>query len=121
MASHHSRLFTTGSLSLFFSLSLSRSSALALGADSWAPDPLGDESLPKQCWPDPKAMVDQLKDAGVELMISPYFHQVAEQSKYYEGTWPYSHRVDASRVSGHCPAIPTQAVDRDPACHCGAE
>ena len=59
--------FTTGSLSL----SLSLSSALALAADSWAPDPLGDESMPTQCWPDPKAMVDQrLKTTvGVELMI----------------------------------------------------
>ena len=38
---------------------------------NWAPSPLGDETLPKACWPDPKAMVDSLKEKGVELMISP--------------------------------------------------
>ena len=52
---------------------------------SWAPLPLGDETLPKACWPDPKAMVDSLKEKGVELMISPYFHSVASNSKNYPG------------------------------------
>ena len=33
---------------------------------------IGDETLPKTCWPDPKLMVDQLKELGVELMVSPY-------------------------------------------------
>jgi hypothetical protein len=33
--------------------------------------PLGDETLPAACWPDPKGMVDELKQMGVELMISP--------------------------------------------------
>ena len=46
---------------------------------SWAPDPLGDETLPAQCWPNPKEMVDQLKAQGVELMISPYFHAVSTE------------------------------------------
>jgi hypothetical protein len=36
---------------------------------------LGDEILPKTCWPDAKGMVDQLKKLGVELMISPYILQ----------------------------------------------
>ena len=51
---------------------------------SWNPDPLGDETLPAECWPDPKAMVDELKQMGVELMISPYFHEVTSQSKHYQ-------------------------------------
>eukprot|EP00658_Telonema_sp_P-2_P014873 TRINITY_DN1567_c0_g1_i21.p1 TRINITY_DN1567_c0_g1~~TRINITY_DN1567_c0_g1_i21.p1 ORF type:complete len:694 (+),score=84.24 TRINITY_DN1567_c0_g1_i21:184-2265(+) len=50
---------------------------------SWNPLPLGDEALPPSCWPDPKAMVDQLKTLGVELMISPYFHSVTSASKNY--------------------------------------
>ena len=29
-------------------------------------------------------MVAELKELGVEVMISPYFHSVAEQSKYYK-------------------------------------
>jgi alpha-D-xyloside xylohydrolase len=44
---------------------------------------LGDETLPKSCWPDPKLMVDQLKELGVELMISPYSHSVAKTSTNY--------------------------------------
>ena len=50
---------------------------------NWNPNPLGDETLPAACWPDPKGMVDELKQMGVELMISPYFHSLTEQSKYY--------------------------------------
>lgn len=38
---------------------------------NWNPDPLGDETLPAQCWPDPQGMVNELKQLGVELMISP--------------------------------------------------
>ncbi len=45
--------------------------------------PLGDEALPKSCWPDPKLMVEQLQEMGVELMISPYFHSVTSESKNY--------------------------------------
>jgi alpha-D-xyloside xylohydrolase len=41
---------------------------------------LGDETLPASCWPDPKAMVDQLRELGVELMISPYSHSIAKTS-----------------------------------------
>ena len=33
---------------------------------------IGDETLPASCWPDPKLMVEQLKELGIELMISPY-------------------------------------------------
>ena len=44
---------------------------------------LGDETLPKSCWPDAKRMVDQLKELGVELMISPYSHSVAKTSSNY--------------------------------------
>lgn len=44
---------------------------------------LGDETLPKTCWPDPKGMVDELKALGVELMISPYSHSVAMSSHNY--------------------------------------
>jgi len=50
---------------------------------NWAPNPLGDETLPAQCWPDPAAMVQELKDMGIELMISPYFHAIAGTSKYF--------------------------------------
>ncbi len=32
---------------------------------------LGDETLPAPCWPDPKQMVNDLHELGVELMISP--------------------------------------------------
>jgi alpha-D-xyloside xylohydrolase len=46
--------------------------------------PLGDETLPASCWPDPKMMVDLLKEKGVELMISPYFHSVTDASKNYQ-------------------------------------
>lgn len=28
---------------------------------SWAPGPLGDETLPAECWPDPEGMVAELK------------------------------------------------------------
>jgi alpha-D-xyloside xylohydrolase len=41
---------------------------------------IGDETLPASCWPDPKLMVDQLKEIGVELMVSPYSHSVGKQS-----------------------------------------
>jgi alpha-D-xyloside xylohydrolase len=44
---------------------------------------LGDETLPKTCWPDPKGMVDDLKALGVELMISPYSHSVSKTSTKY--------------------------------------
>ena len=44
---------------------------------------LGDEILPKECWPNPRAMVEELKAMGVELMVSPYFHSLTEQSEYY--------------------------------------
>jgi alpha-D-xyloside xylohydrolase len=37
---------------------------------------LGDETLPASCWPDPKQMVQRLKELGVELMVSPYSHSV---------------------------------------------
>ena len=47
------------------------------------PGSLGDETLPTVCYPDAKALVDTLKDRGVELMISPYFHQVQASSKNY--------------------------------------
>jgi alpha-glucosidase (family GH31 glycosyl hydrolase) len=50
---------------------------------SWAPGPLGDETLPSECWPDPAGMVEELKAMGVEVMLSPYFHEVTEGSKYY--------------------------------------
>eukprot|EP00037_Helgoeca_nana_P024508 m.260952 g.260952 ORF g.260952 m.260952 type:complete len:715 (-) comp26656_c0_seq3:208-2352(-) len=50
---------------------------------SWNPGPLGDETLPSECWPDPKTMVSTLKEKGVEVMISPYFHSVAAASKNY--------------------------------------
>jgi alpha-D-xyloside xylohydrolase len=41
---------------------------------------IGDETLPASCWPDPKLMVDQLKEMGVELMVSPYSHSVGKAS-----------------------------------------
>lgn len=44
---------------------------------------LGDETLPKTCWPDPKGMVDDLKALGVELMVSPYSHSVSKTSTKY--------------------------------------
>jgi hypothetical protein len=44
---------------------------------------IGDETLPASCWPDPKGMVDQLKEMGVELMISPYSHSVGSSSHNY--------------------------------------
>lgn len=44
---------------------------------------LGDETLPASCWPDPKQMVDQLKEMGIELMISPYSHSVSVTSHNY--------------------------------------
>ena len=50
---------------------------------SWAPTPLGNEQLAHECWPDPKAMVETLRDQGVELMISPYFHMVTNISKNF--------------------------------------
>ena len=48
---------------------------------SWAPGPLGDETLPAQCWPDPAGMVRELKAMGVEVMLSPY---VEESLKYIQ-------------------------------------
>jgi len=48
-----------------------------------ASNTLGDETLPKTCWPDPKGMVDELKALGVELMVSPYSHSVAKTSTKY--------------------------------------
>eukprot|EP00051_Salpingoeca_urceolata_P015942 m.209021 g.209021 ORF g.209021 m.209021 type:complete len:813 (-) comp18544_c0_seq3:63-2501(-) len=51
---------------------------------NWMPLPLGDEVLPPQCWPDPKALVEELRRQGVELMISPYFHSLQFTSKYFE-------------------------------------
>eukprot|EP01047_Picozoa_sp_COSAG01_P090213 COSAG01_NODE_22114_length_871_cov_0.832902_1_plen_125_part_10 len=44
---------------------------------------IGDETLPASCWPDPKLMVTQLKEMGVELMISPYSHSVGTASHNY--------------------------------------
>eukprot|EP01043_Picozoa_sp_COSAG02_P044429 COSAG02_NODE_3967_length_5975_cov_20.818244_3_plen_524_part_00 len=58
-------------------------SLLIIDYFSWAPGPLGDETLPAECWPDPAAMVSELKQMGIELMLSPYFHSVTAQSKNY--------------------------------------
>ena len=58
-------------------------SLLIIDYFSWAPGPLGDETLPAECWPDPAAMVSELKQMGVELMLSPYFHSVTGASKNY--------------------------------------
>jgi alpha-D-xyloside xylohydrolase len=44
---------------------------------------IGDETLPASCWPDPKLMVDELKQLGVELMVSPYSHSVGAASRNY--------------------------------------
>jgi alpha-D-xyloside xylohydrolase len=44
---------------------------------------IGDETLPASCWPDPKLMVAQLKELGVELMVSPYSHSVGKASHNY--------------------------------------
>jgi alpha-D-xyloside xylohydrolase len=33
---------------------------------------MGDWSLNPQCWPDPKAMVDELRALGIELMITTW-------------------------------------------------
>jgi len=46
---------------------------------------IGDETLPKSCWPDPKLMVEQLKELGVELMVSPYSHSVGNASHNWAG------------------------------------
>jgi alpha-D-xyloside xylohydrolase len=45
---------------------------------------IGDETLPASCWPDPRLMVQQLKEMGVELMVSPYSHSVGKASH----NWP---------------------------------
>eukprot|EP01043_Picozoa_sp_COSAG02_P015410 COSAG02_NODE_657_length_18797_cov_34.071238_14_plen_519_part_00 len=58
-------------------------SLLIIDYFSWSPGPLGDETLPAECWPDPAAMVSELKQMGIELMLSPYFHSVTGQSKNY--------------------------------------
>lgn len=50
---------------------------------SWNPDPLGDETLPPECWPDPKRLVEELRDQGVELMLSPYFHSVTSGAAHF--------------------------------------
>jgi alpha-D-xyloside xylohydrolase len=50
---------------------------------SWAPTPLGNEQLAHECWPDPGGMVETLRDQGVELMVSPYFHMVTNISKNF--------------------------------------
>eukprot|EP00656_Telonema_subtile_P020294 TRINITY_DN21431_c0_g1_i2.p1 TRINITY_DN21431_c0_g1~~TRINITY_DN21431_c0_g1_i2.p1 ORF type:complete len:484 (+),score=73.94 TRINITY_DN21431_c0_g1_i2:115-1566(+) len=44
---------------------------------------IGDETLPASCWPDPALMVTQLKELGVELMVSPYSHSVGNASFNY--------------------------------------
>ena len=46
---------------------------------------IGDEILPASCWPDPKLMVAQLKEIGVELMVSPYSHSVGKASHNWAG------------------------------------
>lgn len=51
---------------------------------NWDPLPLGDEEMPPQCWPDPKGMVETLRNKGVQVMVSPYFHSIQEPSKYFE-------------------------------------
>ena len=48
-----------------------------------AKNTIGDEILPKSCWPDPKQMVDDLKTLGVELMVSAYSHSVGKASHNY--------------------------------------
>jgi len=59
---------------------------------------LGDEVLPKSCWPDPRAMVKELRDMGVELMVSPYFHSISPQSKYFAAA--KSQKLLATNASG---------------------
>lgn len=44
---------------------------------------IGDETLPASCWPDPALMVEQLREIGVELMVSPYSHSVGKTSKNF--------------------------------------
>jgi alpha-D-xyloside xylohydrolase len=31
---------------------------------------MGDWQMKKECWPDPKAMVDELRGMGIELMVT---------------------------------------------------
>ena len=74
---------------LNYSLTFSGPPLIAIDSCSWN-DPvkkvntIGDETLPASCWPDPKLMVEQLKEIGVELMVSPYSHSVGKQSKYWD-------------------------------------
>jgi len=46
----------------------------------------GDWQFDPACWPDPKAMVDELKSMGMELMVS-FWPTVNRESKNYDPMW----------------------------------
>eukprot|EP00929_Paragymnodinium_shiwhaense_P060089 TRINITY_DN30042_c0_g3_i2.p1 TRINITY_DN30042_c0_g3~~TRINITY_DN30042_c0_g3_i2.p1 ORF type:complete len:599 (+),score=77.64 TRINITY_DN30042_c0_g3_i2:74-1870(+) len=52
---------------------------------SWGPTyHLGDFKFDGGCWPDPKALVEQLEEWGVKLMVSTYSNFVSNKSSSWE-------------------------------------
>ena len=73
---------------------------------TWSPGPLGDDTLPSVCWPDPGGMVKELAEAGVETMLSPYMHAVQPASKRFahaldEGLLVRSAQKNGELVKGY--------------------
>ena len=48
---------------------------------SWDPAPYGTNRFWPGCWPEPRQMVADAAAAGVELMVSPYFTFIGENSR----------------------------------------
>jgi alpha-D-xyloside xylohydrolase len=58
---------------------------------------LGDWALNPTCWPDPQAMVDQLKTMGIELAVTfwPFMNPTATYyQQFYNNTWLAINRTD---------------------------
>ena len=56
-------------------------SVMVIDYFSWAPTYVaGDYLFDPNCWPDPKGMVKQLGDQGVQVMVSTYSNFVSNKS-----------------------------------------
>merc|ERR1719265_2113542 len=51
---------------------------------TWSPSHhLGDYKFDNTCWPDPKGLIEQLKNHNVNFMVSPYSNFINNRSKNY--------------------------------------
>lgn len=58
-------------------------SVIVIDFYSWVPNPIGDDIFNSDCWYAPQEMIQQLRSMGTEMMLSPYFNFISQNSKYF--------------------------------------